>query len=73
MSFNLAGQEATAVQQALAAQGIVIGSNGVPYTPLDMNARGLTQIARASVSYLTNPDEIDRLVQALRTLAGQRR
>ena len=38
-----------------------------------MNARGLTQIARASVSYLTNPDEIDRLVQALRTLAGQRR
>jgi len=73
VSFNLAGQEATAVQQALAAQGIVIGSNGVPYTPLDMNARGLTQIARASVSYLTNPDEIDRLVQALRTLAGQRR
>ncbi len=73
VSFNLAGQEATAVQQALAAQGIVIGSNGVPYTPLDMNARGLTQIARASVSYLTHPDEIDQLVQALRALAGQRR
>lgn len=73
VSFNLAGQEASAVQRALAAQGIVIGSNGVPYTPLDMNARGLAQIARASVSYLTSTDEIDRLLQALRTLARQGR
>lgn len=73
VSFNLAGHEAAAVQRALAAQGIVIGSNGVPYTPLDMNARGLTQIARASVSYLTRDDEIDRLLDALRTLARQGR
>lgn len=71
VSFNLAGHEATAVQRALASQGIIIGSNGVPYTPLDMNARGLTQIARASVSYLTRDDEIDRLLDALRTLARQ--
>lgn len=71
VSFNLAGHEATAVQRALAAQGIIIGSNGVPYTPLDMNARGLTQIARASVSYLTRDDEIDRLLDALRMLARQ--
>ncbi|MBB1623688.1 aminotransferase class V-fold PLP-dependent enzyme [Achromobacter sp. UMC71] len=73
VSFNLAGQEASAVQRTLAAQGIVIGSNGVPYTPLDMNARGLAQIARASVSYLTSADDIDRLLQALRTLARQGR
>ena len=71
VSFNLAGQDAPTVQRALAAQGIVIGSNGVPYTPLDMNARGLTQIARASVSYLTSDGEVDRLLQALRALAGQ--
>ena len=71
VSFNLAGHEATAVQRALASQGIIIGSNGVPYTPLDMNARGLTQIARASVSYLTRDDEIDRLLDALRKLARQ--
>lgn len=71
VSFNLAGQDAPAVQRALAAQGIVIGSNGVPYTPLDMNARGLTQIARASVSYLTSDSEVDRLLQALRGMARQ--
>ncbi|WP_334161250.1 aminotransferase class V-fold PLP-dependent enzyme [Achromobacter insolitus] len=69
VSFNVAGQDAVSVQRAMAAQGITIGSNGVPYTPLDMQARGLTQIARASVSYLTNDAEIDRLLHGLRALA----
>ena len=56
---------------ALAAQGVTIGSNGVSYTPLDMTARGLAQIARASVSYLTTQDEIGRLLDALRQLPRQ--
>jgi selenocysteine lyase/cysteine desulfurase len=59
------------VQRTLAVQGITIGSNGVPYTPLDMNARGLAHIARASVSYLTRDEEIDRLLDALRALSRQ--
>jgi len=70
VSFNLAGHDAGDVQRTLAAQGITIGSNGVPYTPLDMQARGLDRIARASVSYLTSSAEIDRLLEALRKLAG---
>lgn len=70
VSFNLAGQDAADVQRKLAAQGITIGSNGVPYTPLDMQARGLDRIARASVSYLTSSGEVDRLLDALRKLAG---
>jgi cysteine desulfurase / selenocysteine lyase len=57
------------VQRALAAQGVVIGSNGVSYTPLDMNARGLSQIARASVSYLTTEAEIGKLLDSVRALA----
>ncbi|WP_258129576.1 aminotransferase class V-fold PLP-dependent enzyme [Achromobacter anxifer] len=69
VAFNLAGQDAVSVQRAMAAQGVTIGSNGVPYTPLDMQARGLTQIARASVSHLTNDAEIDRLLDGLRALA----
>ena len=71
VSFNLAGHDPVAVQRTLAAQGITIGSNGVPYTPLDMNARGLAHIARASVSYLTRDEEIDRLLDALRALSRQ--
>jgi selenocysteine lyase/cysteine desulfurase len=66
VSFNLAGHDAADVQRSLAAQGISIGSNGVLYTPLDMTARGLHQVARASVSYLTTEAEIDRLLSALR-------
>ena len=68
VSFNMAGRDAVSVQRALAGRGVTIGSNGVPYTPLDMQARGLTQIARASVSYLTSGEEIDRLLEALRSI-----
>jgi cysteine desulfurase / selenocysteine lyase len=56
------------VQRALAAQGVTIGSNGVAYTPLDMNSRGLSTIARASVSYLTTDTEIDALLDRVRGL-----
>ena len=68
VAFNVAGIDAKEVQRALTAQGVAIGSNGVGYTPFDMNARGLTQIARASVSYLTTEAEIGKLVGSLRTL-----
>lgn len=69
VAFNLDGHDAVAVQRGLAAQGVAIGSNGVAYTPLDMNARGLSQIARASVSYLTTEAEIGKLLDGLRALA----
>ncbi|OZI66981.1 aminotransferase class V-fold PLP-dependent enzyme [Bordetella genomosp. 11] len=69
VSFAVAGQTGGAVQRKLAEQGISISSNGPAYTPLDMRARGLADIARASVSYLTTDAELDRLVQAIRDLA----
>jgi selenocysteine lyase/cysteine desulfurase len=69
VAFNLEGRDAVSVQRAMATRGVTIGSNGVPYTPLDMQARGLAQIARASVSYLTSDAEIDRLLEGLRGLA----
>ncbi|WP_420993080.1 aminotransferase class V-fold PLP-dependent enzyme [Cupriavidus sp. 30B13] len=72
VAFDLAGHDPLDVQRRLAAQGISIGSNGVSYTPLDMNARGLGQIARASVSYLTTEAEIDKLLDSLRALARRR-
>ncbi|CAG9212234.1 Class V aminotransferase [Paraburkholderia tropica] len=69
VAFNLAGHEPQAVQAALAGRGISIGLSGVPYTPLDMRARGLTSVARASVSYLTTDEEIGRLVEAIIAIA----
>lgn len=70
VAFNLAGLDAGHVQRSLAEQGITIGSNGVAYTPFDMQARGLEKIARASVSYLTTDAEIDRLLGGIRALAS---
>ncbi|WP_176080058.1 aminotransferase class V-fold PLP-dependent enzyme [Paraburkholderia tropica] len=70
VAFNLAGRDPQAVQAALAARGISIGLSGVAYTPLDMRARGLTNVARASVSYLTTDAEIARLVAAIAEIAS---
>lgn len=69
VSFTVDGIAAGAVKDALAEQGITIGANGVPYTPLDMAARNLGEIARASVSYLNTADEIDRLCAAVAGVA----
>ncbi|MBW9104688.1 aminotransferase class V-fold PLP-dependent enzyme [Paraburkholderia phenoliruptrix] len=68
VAFNVVGLDSLSVQRGLAAQGISIGSNGVGYTPLDMAFRGLEQIARASVSYLTTELEISKLLEGIRAL-----
>ena len=49
-------------------QGINIGANGVAYTPLDMQARGLSSIARISASPLNDDGDIEVLLNALRAL-----
>ncbi|UXI69970.1 aminotransferase class V-fold PLP-dependent enzyme [Tahibacter amnicola] len=69
VSFTVEGWTAGQVRQQLAAQGIVVGANGVAYTPLDMQARGLVEIVRASVTYFTADDEVDQLVAAVAAMA----
>ncbi|WP_347558056.1 aminotransferase class V-fold PLP-dependent enzyme [Robbsia sp. KACC 23696] len=66
VSFDVAGQDLPALQRTLAARGISISVNGLGYTPWDMTARGLSHIARVSVSYLTSEEEIETLLQAMR-------
>ncbi len=68
VSFTVAGIAAADVRARLAARGVTVGANGPAYTPLDMAARGLAGIVRASVSYLTTEDEIEQLVAAVRGL-----
>ncbi|MBT9500152.1 MAG: aminotransferase class V-fold PLP-dependent enzyme [Burkholderiaceae bacterium] len=65
VSFTVEGVTAAEVKRLLALQNIEVGANGVPYTPLDMQARGLDGIVRATLSYLNTPDEVQRLVSAL--------
>lgn len=65
VSFTVEGAEAAAVKARLAGQGIRVGANGPAYTPLDMQARGLDGIVRASLSWLNDEADLDRLITAL--------
>jgi cysteine desulfurase/selenocysteine lyase len=69
VSFTIAGIAAPDVRTRLAAEHISVGANGVPYTPLDMKARGLDGIVRASVSYFNTEDEIAGVAAAVAALA----
>lgn len=69
VSFTLDGVGAVKVKSRLAAMEIRVGANGVPYTPLDMMARGLTGIVRASLSYLNDVGDLDRASRAVESIA----
>jgi selenocysteine lyase/cysteine desulfurase len=69
VSFTVDGMAAQDVRQHLARQHIVVGANGVSYTPFDMTARGLQGIVRASVNHLNTEDEMHRLAAAVAVLA----
>ncbi|NWD81504.1 aminotransferase class V-fold PLP-dependent enzyme [Pseudomonas reactans] len=68
IAFNLAGWDAFELKRRLGLKRINIGANGVAYTPLDMQARGLESVARISVSPLNNEHDIELLMAALREL-----
>lgn len=69
VSFTVDAMPPPAVKAELARCNIRVGANGVAYTPLDMQARGLDGIVRASVSYLNDEEDIDRLVAAVKSMA----
>ncbi|AOO82735.1 class V aminotransferase [Bosea vaviloviae] len=71
VSFTLAEVGAHEVRRRLAARQIAVGANGVAYTPIDMSARDLTEIVRASISYFNTEAEIDRLVEVTRAIAKE--
>jgi selenocysteine lyase/cysteine desulfurase len=69
VSFTINGLGAQDTRVRLGQQRIVVGANGVPYTPLDMTARNLPEIVRASVSYFNTEAEITRLAASVTALA----
>jgi selenocysteine lyase/cysteine desulfurase len=65
------------VALALGEAGIAIANQERSYAPLELSARGLTNVLRAAPHAYTHPDEIARFVEALggviRDLRGSRR
>jgi cysteine desulfurase/selenocysteine lyase len=65
VTFTMEGQEPAHLVDTLVAQGINVSSTTVLGTRLDMEARGLAAMVRASVHYYNSEDEIERFCAAL--------
>ncbi|MET4700598.1 cysteine desulfurase/selenocysteine lyase [Constrictibacter sp. MBR-5] len=66
VSFDIAGVDPEAVKATLAGQKINVSVSRVGSTRLDMTARGLDAVVRASVHYYNSEDEVERLVGFVR-------
>jgi cysteine desulfurase / selenocysteine lyase len=68
VTFTAQGREPAALMAALAARGINVDTSSPAGALLDMRARGLTQLVRASVHYYNSEAELERFVAELREL-----
>jgi cysteine desulfurase/selenocysteine lyase len=69
VSFDIAGKTADDVQRLLSGQRINVSVSRPASTLLDMQARGLGDLVRASVHYYNTDDEIARFCEVLGSLA----
>lgn len=69
VSFTVAGTEPAAVQDLLAAAGVTVSVSHASSTLLDMTARGLDAVVRASPHYFVTPDQLDEAVTAVGRIA----
>ncbi len=69
VTFDLIGIEPSKVKDALAKQNINISVSMKRYTRLDMEARAIEAVCRASVHYYNNEAEIDRLCNEVQSLS----
>jgi cysteine desulfurase / selenocysteine lyase len=67
VTFTVNGRSATAVQQYLGRQQINVSVSRIGSTRLDMEARGLTELVRASLHYYNSEAEIGRFCDRLAT------
>ena len=65
VSFDVAGRGADDIQHRLAKARINVSVSRLPSTRLDMEARGLRDLVRASVHYYNTAEEIERFCTAL--------
>jgi selenocysteine lyase/cysteine desulfurase len=65
VTFTKAGRSAAAIKAGLSQRRINVSVSGASSTLFDMSARGLRELVRASVHYVNNTAELDRLIGAV--------
>ena len=68
VSFTAAGNAPEEIQRALALSKINVTVSRRPSTRLDMEARDLTGLLRASVHYYNSEDEVERFCTTVASL-----
>ena len=68
VTFAVAGRPTAAVVEALREQGVNTSLSPATYARLDLDARGLTDLVRASPHYYNDIGELDRLVDVVEAL-----
>jgi cysteine desulfurase / selenocysteine lyase len=66
VTFTVAGRPARRVQADLAARGVNVSIMSTSSARLDLEARGIDELIRASVHYFNADEELDRLVETVR-------
>jgi len=69
VSFTVAGRDPEAIKAALRQKSINVSTSTVAGTRLDMEARNLPSVVRASLHYYNDEAELERFLAALRELA----
>jgi selenocysteine lyase/cysteine desulfurase len=69
VTFDVARLDARDVVASLRAQGVNVSLTPASYSRLDLEARGLAAVVRASVHYYNTVDELERLTACVATLA----
>jgi selenocysteine lyase/cysteine desulfurase len=65
VTFRVDGVAATDVVDAALRDGIVINASTAVWAALDMDAKGLSQVVRASPHYFNTHEELDRLLASV--------
>ncbi|MDQ2103113.1 aminotransferase class V-fold PLP-dependent enzyme [Azospirillum isscasi] len=68
VTFTVDGRAPRAIKAALGSQGINLSVSSAPSTPFDMDARGLSEVVRASPHYYNDEEEVERLLRAVAAL-----
>jgi selenocysteine lyase/cysteine desulfurase len=68
VTFTREGRSAREIKQALAAARVNVSVSDAGWSRLDLGARGLDAVVRASVHYFNDDDDLERLVRVVASL-----